>query len=128
MKCRPLKKSFMHPMRSKTTEFVYRHGAVAGRSVYKDRCEWISCVFCESSSRREDPVYSEWTLTVILQEAYKERERKIGRKWSFMSKSDAQLYSVTGLDPSSYLRSLMVPNKMAGLDSFWTHTTCLLSI
>ena len=40
-----------------------------------------------------------------LQEAYKERERKIGRKWKFMSKSDAQLYSVTGSDPLNYSRS-----------------------
>lgn len=30
-------------------------------------------------------------------EAYKERERNIHRKWKFMSKSDAQLYSVTGV-------------------------------
>ena len=54
----------------------------------------------------------------VLQEAYKERERKIGRKWRFMSKSDAQLYSVTGSDPLTYLRLLISPNRMAGLDSF----------
>ena len=59
-----------------------------------------------------------WTLTVFLQEAYKERERRVGRKWKFMSRSDAQLYSVTGSDPSTYFRSFIFPDRMAGLDSF----------
>ena len=43
----------------------------------------------------------------VLQEAYKERERNLRRRWKFMSKSDAQLYSITGSEQSISLRLLI---------------------
>ena len=64
------------------------------------------------------PCLLEMDTYYVLQEAYKDRERNLRRRWKFMSKSDAQLYSVAGSEQSSYLISLVFPNSIAGLDSF----------
>lgn len=71
-------------------------------------------------SRPQGNLRSRWTLIEVFQEAYKEREQKLGGRWQCMTKSDVQLYSITGSDLSEYLRKIQFADITTAWDSFWT--------